>query len=116
MAGHPELSDREWSRGGIAFQWQNITPFGIRSASDFLLDPPPALTSKEYAKAYNEVMTVGSINSTQRPPDRANVALYLRGFLANSGIQSGCRADRRAQRPYAVGKRARSSPDQHGDQ
>jgi len=61
---------------GVGFQWQNVTPFGIRSASDFLLDPPPALTSEEYAKAYNEVMTVGSANSTQRPPDRANVALY----------------------------------------
>jgi len=45
---------------GIAFQWQNITPFGIPSASDFLLGPPPALTSNEYAKAYNEVMTVGA--------------------------------------------------------
>ena len=41
---------------GIAFQWQNIVPFGIRSASDFLLDPPPTLTSEEYTKAYNEVM------------------------------------------------------------
>jgi hypothetical protein len=61
---------------GIAFQWPNVTPFGISSASDFLLDPPPALTSKEYAKAYNEVMTVGSLNSTQRPQDRANVALF----------------------------------------
>jgi PAP2 superfamily len=61
---------------GIAFQWQNVTPFGISSASDFLLDPPPALTSDEYAETYNEVMTVGSLNSTQRPPDRANVALF----------------------------------------
>ena len=61
---------------GTAFQWQNVTPFGISSASDFLLDPPPALTSDEYAEAYNEVMAVGSINSTQRPPDRANVALF----------------------------------------
>jgi hypothetical protein len=61
---------------GIAFQWQNVTPFGIPSASDFLLDAPPALTSHEYAKAYNEVMTVGGINSTERPPDRANVALF----------------------------------------
>jgi hypothetical protein len=69
---------------GIAFQWQNIVPFGIRSANDFLLDPPPALTSEEYAKAYNEVMTVGSINSTQRPPDRANVALY---YAASSPTQ-----------------------------
>jgi hypothetical protein len=61
---------------GIAFQWPNVTPFGISSASDFLLAPPPALTSNEYAKAYNEVMTVGSLNSTQRPQDRANVALF----------------------------------------
>jgi hypothetical protein len=61
---------------GIAFQWQNITPFGIPSASEFLLDPPPALPSPEYAKAYNEVMTVGSIDSTERPQDRANVALF----------------------------------------
>ncbi len=61
---------------GIAFQWQNVTPFGIPSASEFLLDPPPALTSHQYAKAYNEVMTVGSIDSTERPQDRANVALF----------------------------------------
>jgi PAP2 superfamily protein len=61
---------------GIAFQWQNITPFGVPSASAFLLNPPPALTSNEYAKAYNEVMTVGSLNSTERPPDRADVALF----------------------------------------
>jgi hypothetical protein len=61
---------------GIAFQWANVTPFGISSAKDFLLDPPPTLTSNEYAKAYNEVMTVGSLNSTTRPPDRTNVALF----------------------------------------
>ena len=69
---------------GIALQWQNVTPFGISSASDFLLDPPPALTSNRYAKAYNEVMTVGSVNSTERPQDRANVALY---YAASSPTQ-----------------------------
>ena len=70
---------------GIAFHWQFVTPFGIPSASDFLLGPPPALTSNEYAKAYNEVMTVGSITSTDRPPDRANVALF---FAATSPTQA----------------------------
>ena len=69
---------------GIAFQWQNVTPFGIPSASDFLLPPPPTLTSNKYAKTYNEVMTVGSIESTQRPPDRANVALF---YAASSPTQ-----------------------------
>jgi hypothetical protein len=61
---------------GIAFQWQNITPFGIRSAGEFLLDAPPALASHQYAKAYNEVMTVGSVGSTERPLDRADVARF----------------------------------------
>src|SRR5277367_3943540 len=69
---------------GIAFQWQYITPFGIRRASDFLLDPPPALASRAYAKAYNEVMTVGGIDSTARPQDRANVALF---YAASSPTQ-----------------------------
>jgi hypothetical protein len=61
---------------GIAYQWQNITPFGIPSVSGYLLDPPPVLTSHEYTKTYNEVMTVGSIDSTERPQDRSNVALF----------------------------------------
>jgi len=69
---------------GIALQWQNITPFGIPSASAFLLDPPPALSSRAYAKAYNEVMTVGGVDSTERPPDRANVALF---YAASSPTQ-----------------------------
>jgi hypothetical protein len=69
---------------GLAFQWQYVTPFGIASANDFLLNPPPALTSTEYADAYNEVMTVGSLNSTERPPDRANVALF---YAASSPTQ-----------------------------
>jgi hypothetical protein len=70
---------------GIAFQWQNITPFGIPSVSAFLLDPPPALASNKYAKAYNEVMTVGSLDSTERPPDRSDVATY---YAATSPTQA----------------------------
>jgi hypothetical protein len=63
-------------RVGTFFQWQNITPFGIPSVSEFLLDPPPALESNQYAKAYNEVKAVGSFHSTERPPDRTNIVLF----------------------------------------
>jgi hypothetical protein len=69
---------------GIAFQWQNIAPFGISSVREYLLGPPPVLTSHEYAKTYNEVMRVGSIDSTDRPQDRANVALF---YAASSPTQ-----------------------------
>jgi hypothetical protein len=69
---------------GTGLHWQNVTPFGIPRVSEYLLDPPPALTSHEYAKTYNEVMTVGSIDSTERPQDRANVALF---YAASSPTQ-----------------------------
>jgi hypothetical protein len=71
--------------GGVAFQWQNMTPFGVRSArgsqawiAQFAPGPPPALTSRRYARDYNEVKRVGSVTSdlTERPQDRADVARF----------------------------------------
>jgi hypothetical protein len=61
---------------GTLFQWQNVTPFGIERVSDFLLGPPPNLTSNTYAKTYNEVLTVGSADSAERPQDRADVVHF----------------------------------------
>ncbi len=85
---------------GTAFQWQNVTPFGIPSASEFLLDPPPALASREYARTYDEVMTVGSIESTERPQDRANVALFYAASsptqVFNQAIRQVAREQRRS--------------------
>ena len=62
--------------GGIFFNWQNVTPFGIPSAADFMPGPPPSLTSNAYTKDYLEVKTVGGLNSTARPQDRADVARF----------------------------------------
>ena len=70
---------------GIAFQWQNITPFGIRSAKGVSLGPPPALTSEAYTKAYNEVKTVGAIDSTDGPRIGLDLALF---FAATSPTQA----------------------------
>ena len=71
--------------GGVAFQWQNMTPFGVPSApgsqawiAQFAPGPPPALTSRRYAKDYDELKRVGSVTSdlTERPQDRADVARF----------------------------------------
>jgi len=69
--------------GGVNFQWQNMTPFGVPSApgsqawiAQFAPGPPPALTSSQYAKDYNEVKRLGSASSTERPQDRADVARF----------------------------------------
>jgi hypothetical protein len=61
--------------GGVFFNWQNVTPFGIRSASQFFLSPPPALTSGRYTRAYDEVKELGDVNSTARSQEETNVAL-----------------------------------------
>jgi hypothetical protein len=72
-------------KAGIAYNWQFVAPFGIRRASDFMLGPPPALTSEAYTKAYNEVMNVGASDSVERTQDRANVVLF---FAATSPTQA----------------------------
>ena len=58
---------------GVFYNWQNVTPFGIASPWDFLLDPPPYLGSNRYTKDYAEVQAVGAVASTARPADRVEV-------------------------------------------
>jgi hypothetical protein len=60
--------------GGVFLHWPEVTPFGIKSASQFRLDPPPSLTSTSYTRDYNEERAVGGVNSTERPQDRADLA------------------------------------------
>jgi PAP2 superfamily len=61
---------------GSFLQWRNVAPFGVDSVSAFLPPPPPALTSNEYAKAYNEVKAIGAANSTERAQDRSDVVNF----------------------------------------
>ena len=68
---------------GALLHWRNLTLFGLASNDQFRSDPPPALTSGRYTKAYQEVMTVGSVNSASRPQDRTNVARF---FAAASAV------------------------------
>ena len=62
--------------GGSSLHWPNLRPFGIANAAAFVPGPPPALTSTDYAKNFNEVKRVGSKTSTDRPQDRTNVARF----------------------------------------
>ena len=62
--------------GGANYQWQNVKPFGVADVVAFRPDPPPSLTSSEFTKDYDEVKRVGSVNSTERPQDRSDVARF----------------------------------------
>ena len=61
---------------GILLNWRNVTPFALERADQFRLGPPPALTSERYRRDYDEVKTLGDVNSTTRPPDRAAVVHF----------------------------------------
>jgi membrane-associated phospholipid phosphatase len=60
-------------------QWGNVTPFAIPSGSAFRAPPPPALDNPAYTAAFNEVKTVGDINSTTRTPDQSQIAQFWYG-------------------------------------
>jgi hypothetical protein len=61
--------------GGAFKHWPNVRPFGIQNAYQFRAGPPPPLRSETYSNDFNEVKTVGAVNSPNRPQDRSDVAL-----------------------------------------
>jgi hypothetical protein len=52
-----------------------VKPFALNSSDQFAPAPPPALTSAEYAAAFNEVKELGAANSITRTADQTQVAL-----------------------------------------
>jgi VCPO second helical-bundle domain len=60
----------------------DVRPLAIESVQRCQPDDLPALTSFEYAEAYNEVKAVGSINSTERTPEQGHIARTFSGNFA----------------------------------
>lgn len=58
-----------------------VRPFTLQSDSQFRVDPPPELTSDQYADDYNEVKSIGSLTSTTRTAEQTEIGY----FWADSG-------------------------------
>ncbi len=56
--------------------WGMVKPFDLQSSSQFAPPPPPALNSKAYADAVNEVKSLGAKNSTTRTADETQVGRF----------------------------------------
>ena len=54
----------------------NVTPFVLTRPSEFRAAPPPALTSREYARDYNEVKSLGALNDSSRTPEQTDLAHF----------------------------------------
>jgi hypothetical protein len=53
-----------------------VTPFVLRSGSQFRPDPPPALDSEQYAKDYNEIKIIGASSSPVRTTEQTQIATF----------------------------------------
>ena len=56
--------------------WGNITPFVFTSSSRYRPKAPYALSSKKYAADFNEVKSLGAIDSTTRSAEQTEIALF----------------------------------------
>jgi hypothetical protein len=73
----------------LGAHWGECTPFVVESSSQFRCPPPPAMTSPEYAKAFDEVKRVGGdgvATPTERTADQTQTGI----FWAYDGTPSLC--------------------------
>jgi hypothetical protein len=54
----------------------SVTPFTLTRPSQFRAAPPPALTSRQYARDYNEVKALGALNNSSRTPEQTDQAQF----------------------------------------
>jgi hypothetical protein len=57
-------------------QYARAKPWVLKSADQFRPGPPPALSSAEWARDYNEVKSLGGTNSTARTPEQTEAVKF----------------------------------------
>lgn len=72
----------DWQRTPPGFlppmlpQWPTMTPFVVEDITDFRAPALPPLNSTEYAASLDEVMRLGSFDSTLRTEDQTEIAYF----------------------------------------
>ena len=69
--------------------WGRVRPFVIESGRSFRVPPPPALTSREYAVAFEEVKRLGG-DGTTTPTERTAEQTTIGTYWAYDGMPSLC--------------------------
>jgi hypothetical protein len=73
--GEYQLTPPAFAPAGFT-QTSHVTPFVLESASQFRPAPPPSLTSAGYAAAFNEVKSLGELNSATRTADETAIGKF----------------------------------------
>src|SRR6266513_4894046 len=62
-------------------QWPQVTPFALQQADQFRPGPPPALISALYTEVFNEVKSLGFIDSTTRTAEQTEIGRFWNGNI-----------------------------------
>jgi hypothetical protein len=77
--------------GNNVFQWiKDVKTFALKSASQLTVEPPPALTSPEYAADFNEVKALGRQTGSSRTEAEFMLASFVSANVfpfANRGLR-----------------------------
>jgi hypothetical protein len=63
--------------------WSHVNPFALEHANQFRPGPPPALTSDRYSDAFNQVRSLGILNSTTATTDQVLIGQFWNGAIQN---------------------------------
>lgn len=77
-AGTPGIWTRINNAPALLPGWGNVTPWVLRSSSQFRPDAPPPLDSDLYARDYNEIKEIGRATGSTRTAEQSNIALFWR--------------------------------------
>jgi hypothetical protein len=72
-------------RAALEPMWGQVVPFGIPDAMSFLPPPPPPMDSPEYTAAFNEVKSLGALDSTTRTPEQTLIGRFWAYDLPGMG-------------------------------
>ena len=63
--------------------WSHVTPFALQSANQFRPAAPPALTSDTYSDAFNEIKSLGIVDSATATAEQALTGRFWNGAIQN---------------------------------
>jgi hypothetical protein len=72
-------------------QYARAKPWVLKSADQFRPGPPPALSSAEWARDYNEVKSLGGTKSTARTPEQTEAATFWHNVNFGPAWQAAAR-------------------------
>jgi membrane-associated phospholipid phosphatase len=83
---YAEFREHSGTPEGFVFGagWATVKPFALLRPDQFRVRPPPAIDSKEYATAFDEVKDVGAFASRTRTADQTHLAMWWKEFVEAS--------------------------------